>query len=172
MALPCALGAAFGGPLVASELEHHTNRLMWTQGISRVRWFLSKWAGLAVIVVTLVALLTLETQWWTSHVFEVSSLNVSPGNFGRLSPYFFPISGVAAVAYTLFALSLGTAAGDLTGIQLNLGFWPSVLLYFGLICVPLPTGFGQIYGGAELWRGSTVLISSARNIMCTPRDPT
>jgi hypothetical protein len=113
LALPCALGAAFGAPLVASELEHHTNRLMWTQGISRVRWFLSKWAGLAVIVVALVALLTLETQWWTSHVFEVSSLNVSPGNFGRLSPDFFPISGVAAVAYTLFALSLGTAAGAL-----------------------------------------------------------
>jgi hypothetical protein len=111
LALPCALGVALGAPLVASELEHHTNRLMWTQGISRLRWFLSKWAGLVVIVLALIGLLTLETQWWTSHVFEVSSLNFSPGDYGRLGPDFFPISGVAAVAYTLFALCLGTAAG-------------------------------------------------------------
>jgi hypothetical protein len=34
---PCLLGMVFGAPLVAGELEHHTNRLAWTQGISRTK---------------------------------------------------------------------------------------------------------------------------------------
>ena len=37
----------------------------------------------------------------------------------------------------LATFALGTAAGDLTGIQLNLGFFPSALLFFLLICIPL-----------------------------------
>jgi ABC-type transport system involved in multi-copper enzyme maturation permease subunit len=111
LALPCVIGATFGAPLVASELEQSTNRLIWTQGISRTRWLLSKWSGLAVVLLVIVALLTLETQWWTSHVFETASLNFSPGSYGRMSPDFFAISGIAAVAYTLLALSLGTFAG-------------------------------------------------------------
>jgi uncharacterized membrane-anchored protein len=36
----------------------------------------------------------------------------------------------------LATFALGTAAGDLTGIQLNLGFWPSALLFFIAICIP------------------------------------
>jgi hypothetical protein len=87
--------------------------MMWTQGIGRVRWLLSKWGSLVVVVLGLTALLTLETQWWTSHAFEDFSLNLSAGNYGRIGPDFFPISGVAAVAYTLFAMALGTAAGAL-----------------------------------------------------------
>jgi len=37
----------------------------------------------------------------------------------------------------LGTFAFGTAAGDLTGIQLNLGFWPSALLFFAVICIPL-----------------------------------
>ena len=37
----------------------------------------------------------------------------------------------------LGTFALGTAAGDLTAIQLNLGFWPSALLFFLVICIPL-----------------------------------
>ena len=40
-------------------------------------------------------------------------------------------------AAVLGTFALGTAAGDLTGIELGLGFWPSALLFFGLICIPL-----------------------------------
>ena len=107
-ALPCVLGATFGAPLVASELEQSTNRLMWTQGISRTRWFLSKWTVLVLVLLVLVGLMTFETQWWTTHLSNFVLLNA-----GRMEPFSFPISGAAAVAYTLFALSLGTAAGAL-----------------------------------------------------------
>jgi len=36
----------------------------------------------------------------------------------------------------LGTFALGTAAGDLAGIQLNLGFWPAALLFVALMCIP------------------------------------
>lgn len=36
--LPLLLGALVGAPLVAREVEQHTNLLVWTQSITRLRW--------------------------------------------------------------------------------------------------------------------------------------
>ena len=112
--VPCLIGIVFGAPLVAGELEHSTNRLAWTQGISRTRWLLIKWATLATALVVLVALLTLVSQWWTSHAVEQISLHLGTfGAPGRLQPLYFPITGFAMAAYTLFAFALGCALGAL-----------------------------------------------------------
>jgi ABC-type transport system involved in multi-copper enzyme maturation permease subunit len=110
LALPCALGAAVGAPLVASELEHRTNRLVWTQGVSRSRWLLTKWGLLVVALGALVAVLTLVSQWWSGHVTESNLLlHVFPAN--RIGPGYFPVTGVVATAYTVFAFGLGTVVG-------------------------------------------------------------
>jgi len=111
LAVPCLLGVVFGAPLVAGELEHHTNRLAWTQGISRTRWLLAKWILIALSLLVLVILLTLMSQWWTGHAFERITLNLSGIGTGRLQPLYFPITGLALSAYTVFAFSLGTALG-------------------------------------------------------------
>jgi hypothetical protein len=110
--VPCLLGIVFGAPLVAGELEHATNRLAWTQGISRTRWLLVKWGLVALGLVALVALLTLVSQWWTGHAVERVFANFG-FNGGRLQPLFFPITGIALAAYTLFAFALGSALGAL-----------------------------------------------------------
>jgi uncharacterized membrane-anchored protein len=39
-------------------------------------------------------------------------------------------------AAVLGTFALGTAAGDLTAYQLNLGFWPSALLFAGIFAIP------------------------------------
>lgn len=39
-------------------------------------------------------------------------------------------------AAVLGTFALGTAAGDLTAYQLNLGFWPSALLFATIIAIP------------------------------------
>lgn len=39
-------------------------------------------------------------------------------------------------AAVLATFALGTAAGDLTALALNLGFWPSVLIFAGIIAIP------------------------------------
>ena len=111
--LPCLLGMVFGAPLVAGELEHYTNRLAWTQGISRTKWLIVKWCVVGLTLVTVVALLTLIAQWWTGHAAErlVSNFSeLAPGG-GPLQPLYFPITGLALSAYTLFAFALGTALG-------------------------------------------------------------
>ena len=41
-ALPALLGMVLGVPLVASEIQQRTNRLAWTQSITRTRWLLVK----------------------------------------------------------------------------------------------------------------------------------
>ena len=109
--VPCLLGFVFGAPLVAGELEHYTNRLTWTQGISRTRWLLMKWVFLGLSLVVLVAFLTLVSQWWTGHAIERIGLTLSGLGTGRLQPLYFPITGLAMCAYTLFAFALGAALG-------------------------------------------------------------
>ena len=111
--VPCLLGIVFGAPLVAGEIEHFTNRLLWTQGISRTRWLLVKWGAIALVLVALVALMSLVSQWWTGHAIERISANLSGLDGGRLQPTYFPITGLALSAYTLFAFALGTALGAL-----------------------------------------------------------
>jgi hypothetical protein len=105
--LPCGLGIFFGAPLVAGELEHYTNRLLWTQSISRTKWLVVKWLTLATVLVACVVLLTLVTQWWSGHV---SRVGLGLGN-GRIQPLVFPITGPALPAYTAFAVSLGAFLG-------------------------------------------------------------
>ena len=63
------MGMVFGAPVVASELEHSTNRLVWTQSVSRTRWLLTKWAVVLAPLVVFITILTVVAQWWTGHVF-------------------------------------------------------------------------------------------------------
>jgi len=101
--LPLLLGLFFGAPLVAREVEHGTHRLVWTQGITRLRWTLVKFgligAGVAVLAVGYSALLT----WWVGPIARVTE--------GRLGAVFFDEQALVPVAYTLFALALGVFAG-------------------------------------------------------------
>jgi hypothetical protein len=111
--VPCLLGMVFGAPLVAGELEQSTNRLAWTQGISRTKWLIVKWCAVGISLVIVVALLTLIVQWWTAHAIERIDTNwIGTGlSGGPLHPLYFPITGLAFSAYTLFAFALGAALG-------------------------------------------------------------
>ena len=132
LALPCALGVVFGAPLVASELEHRTNRLVWTQGVSRTRWLLTKWVMLLLALVTLMAVLTVVSQWWSGHVTQ-SNLLLHIFSTGRMGPGYFPVTGVVATAYAAFAFSLGTAVGALVR-RTGWAVFATVVLY-GAIAV-------------------------------------
>jgi ABC-type transport system involved in multi-copper enzyme maturation permease subunit len=111
--VPCLLGVVFGAPLVAGELEHSTNRLAWTQGVSRTKWLTVKWLAVGVFLVVLLAGLTLVSQWWTGQARDFQNLNLWLAGFGsgRLQPLYFPITGLALSAYTLFAFALSAALG-------------------------------------------------------------
>ena len=105
--VPGLIGAFWGGPLVARELEHGTHRLVWTQSISRHRWLLVKVAVMALATIAGLTALTVLLAWWSAPAASAY------GN-SRLDPLRFDLLGIAPVAYGLAALALGISAGTLS----------------------------------------------------------
>ncbi|HZT67919.1 MAG TPA: hypothetical protein VFA11_19185 [Acidimicrobiales bacterium] len=101
-AVPVLLGLFWGAPIVAREIEAGTHLLAWTQGVTRRRWLGSQigWTILAAAVWggAISALVT----WWNGALHQV-----------RFEPQHFDVSGLAPVAYSMFAVALGIAAGAL-----------------------------------------------------------
>ena len=100
-ALPGLLGLALGASLVGDEFRRGTNRLAWSQSISRTRWLVGKLAVGTVVVGGLTGLLVPLLGWWSGAVN--SGLDVQPK--------LFDITGVVVVGYAIFAFMLGAALG-------------------------------------------------------------
>jgi hypothetical protein len=101
-ALPALLGMVLGVPLVASEIQQRTNRLAWTQSITRTRWLLVKIVVGALFTAVIVGALTPLVWWWTQAAQR-----------SHIQPATFDVSGIVEVAYALFAFMLGVALGTL-----------------------------------------------------------
>jgi hypothetical protein len=100
---PAVVGLFWGAPLVARELEQQTHRLAWTQGVGRLRWALTKFALVLGFVAIVAAACAALLSWW------LRPLATALGD--RFEFPVFDLAGPAAVAYTLFAVALGFAAG-------------------------------------------------------------
>jgi hypothetical protein len=99
-ALPLLVGIFIGGPLIAREFEQGTHLLVWTQGITRRRWFATK-AGLVIAgILAGAALLGTALQ------VRIAQQEPVLGAW-----YYFDARPPVFVAYTLFAVALGIAAG-------------------------------------------------------------
>lgn len=101
--VPGLLGLVFGASIVAREIGQSTNRLAWTQSITRTRWLVLKLGVGALATAILVAALAPVLQWWTGAVQRGD----------RIVPPNFDISGLVPVAYALFAFMLGALLGAL-----------------------------------------------------------
>lgn len=78
-ALPALLGLVLGVPLVAGEIQARTNRLAWTQSITRTRWVLVKLGVGAVFTAGLVGAMAPLFWWWTDAAQRNS--HIQPANF-------------------------------------------------------------------------------------------
>jgi hypothetical protein len=107
LSLPVLAGLFWGAPLVAREVEHGTHRLVWTQGVTRLRWATVKLALVGGGVVLVAAAYALLVGWW------IAPLNDATGY--RFTWLFFDQQGPVLVGYALFAFALGVLAGTLTG---------------------------------------------------------
>ena len=103
--LPGLIGVFWGAPLVAREYEQGTDMLAFTQSVSRARWITAKLALVltAGSIVTLV--LARLLSWWYEPFAHLDD--------GRFTPEVFSHEGIVPVAYTLFAIALGVAAGTI-----------------------------------------------------------
>jgi hypothetical protein len=102
--LPALSGMFLGAPLIAREVERRTQFLVWTQSVTRLRWIATKVGGVVVITLVAFAALSIFITWWRGPLDQVSGSRFAHG---------FDLEGVAPVAYALFALAVGIAAGAL-----------------------------------------------------------
>jgi hypothetical protein len=105
MVIPLLIGVFLGAPLIAREVEQGTHRLAWTQSVTRERWALSKIGLVSVFALAAMALFAWMVTVWSGPIVAVSDSRFGYG--------IFDLRGIVPIAYGLFALALGTAAGAL-----------------------------------------------------------
>ncbi len=103
--IPAFIGAFWGAPLLAHELETGTHRLAWTQTVTRRRWLATKLAVTGLATVAITATFSLVFTWWSLPLDRFFGNRIGTANFGQ--------RGVVPIAYALFALALGTLAGTM-----------------------------------------------------------
>ena len=108
--VPALIGAFWGAPMVARELETGTHRLVWNQSITRTRWLSTKLAVTTLVAALAVGALTLAVTWWSDPLDGVVS-HTRGGLPELLTPVSFAMRGVVPVAYTVFAVVLGVTLG-------------------------------------------------------------
>jgi len=99
--LPPVFGILLAAPFVL-EIEQGTYRLIWTQGITRMQWATIKLALIVSGAVAVSLALSLLMGWWHGPMDQLQ---------GQFDPNSFDFEGIVPVAYTVYAVALGLAAG-------------------------------------------------------------
>ncbi|MFC5750950.1 ABC transporter permease subunit [Actinomadura rugatobispora] len=101
--IPVVIGAFWGAPLVARELELGTHRLVWNQSVTRRRWLAGRvaFAGLAAMILTGAAGLLLT---WAASPYD----QVAADRFGTVE---FGARNIVPIGYAFLAFALGTVTG-------------------------------------------------------------
>jgi hypothetical protein len=112
-AAPCVIGAFWGAPLIARELEAGTHRLVWTQSTTRGRWLAVKLGLTGVAAMLATGQLSLAVSWWSRPIDQAVAAGHSAGpfSFPRLFPIVYGVRGVVPIGYAAFAFALGVAVG-------------------------------------------------------------
>jgi hypothetical protein len=105
--LPMLVGLFWGAPLVARELETGTYHLAWTQSVTRRRWLSTKLALFLLATALIAEVFSLLLTTWL-HPFTQLQFG---GGYSRMDPNRFDFQGVVPIAYSVFAFSVGAAAG-------------------------------------------------------------
>jgi hypothetical protein len=157
---PAVVGVFWGAPLVARELEAGTHRLAWTQSVTRNRWLATKLAVTGLAAMATVGLLALVMTWWSGSLDKaVNAGQEQNGLFGlaRIAPPLFEARGITPIAYTAFALVLGTAIG--TVVRRVVPAMAITLAVFVAIQILMP-----VFGREHLGASSTTTAITAENL--------
>ncbi len=133
LVVPVLLGAFFGATLIARETENATNVLVWTQSVTRRSWLYSKVATIVLATVVISATVSALVTWWSG------TLNSLDGN--RFQGAQFDTQNVLPIAFALFAVALGIAAGalfrrTLPALATTIGIFVVVRLAVGVYLRP------------------------------------
>jgi len=133
MVIPLLMGIFFGAPLIAREVEQGTHRLAWTQSVTRGRWAVAKIALVSVFTLAAAGLFAWMVTTWSSPLVAASG--------DRFGFGVFDLRGIVPIAYALFAVALGTAAGasirkTVPAMAVTLGVFAAVRVAVELLLRP------------------------------------
>ena len=133
---PAIIGAFWGAPLVARELENGTHRLVWNQSVTRTRWLATKLGLTTLGAAVAVGLLTGRSAGGPARMDGTAS--ETRGNLpGRLTPVSFAMRGLVPVGYAVFAVVLGATLGIILRRSLPAMAITLALFAFVQVAVPL-----------------------------------
>ncbi|MGH2632639.1 MAG: hypothetical protein ACRDG3_04445, partial [Tepidiformaceae bacterium] len=90
-------------PLIASEIEAGTFRLVWTQSVTRTRWLAVKLCVLGIASIAIAGLVSWMVTWWAG-----------PLDRAHMDAFAtFDQRDIVALGYGAFAFALGVTAGML-----------------------------------------------------------
>ena len=133
--VPAVVGAFWGAPLVARELEAGTHRLVWNQSVTRSRWLLMKIGMTTLVAAVAVGALSLAITWWSAPIDGATS-SARGGLSMRLTPIAFGMRGLVPVAETVFAVALGILLGVLLRRALPAMALTLAVMVFVQVAVP------------------------------------
>ena len=111
-AVPPVIGAFWGAPMIARELETGTHRLVWSQSISRRRWLATKLGVTGLSAIAITGLLSLAVTWWSGPIDDAINAGQDSNTYlPRMFPPIFSARALVPVGYAAFAFALGVAVG-------------------------------------------------------------
>lgn len=147
--VPLVLGILLGAPLLAHEFEAGTSQFAWTQGITRRRWLVAKTGWLLLAAAAVGGVVSALVTWWMA---PDNALYADAFGSSR-----FDLMGTVPVAYAVFAMALGIAAGALVrrtvpaiGITL-VGFIAIRLLFDQLVRPHYMSAVTHLYALTQNW---------------------
>ncbi|WP_125775906.1 ABC transporter permease subunit [Antribacter gilvus] len=129
IAVPGLIGAFWGAPLVAQEVEQRTDRLVWNQSVTRARWLAVKLTVVGLFSGAVAGLFSLLLTWSVSRYDEVVG-----ERFAALS---FDSRNIVPIGYALFAFVLGTVVGMV--VRRTLPAMAITLVVFAVVQLLVPT---------------------------------
>ncbi len=123
VAVPALLGLFWGAPMVAREIESGTSQFAWVQSVTRSRWLAAKTGWLVLAAAVWGGAVAALVTWWSGPENAVS--------LDRFNLNVFDVQGIVPVAYAIFAVALGIAAGTivrraLPALAITLGVFVAV----------------------------------------------
>jgi ABC-type transport system involved in multi-copper enzyme maturation permease subunit len=103
LAAPILVGLFYGAPLVAAEAEAGTTQFAWMQSVTRKHWLTVKIGWMLLAAAVWGGVISALVTWWSGPNNALQHNAFDPGRFD--------IMGLVPVAYSVFAMALGIAAG-------------------------------------------------------------
>jgi hypothetical protein len=107
------IGAFWGAPLIAREIEAGTHRLVWNQSVSRSRWLATKLAVVGAVAVLGTGVVAAVVTGWSRPIDRAVAAGHGSGTFSlpRIDPVVFGARGIVVLGYVLFAIAVGVTVG-------------------------------------------------------------